>query len=204
MEEDAIPLSLFQIQNYLGYPLRYHFAKKIWGTRLAKAYLRAIRFLRLLPPVLTQEEKEGRMGVVLHQFPNVCAALALEQLRSLTALNDHRRRLTAYYLKSAEEKGWQAPTGVKDARALQKFPLYVSDAQGIRQRLKREQVYLDDGWCNAVVNPSSVHEEAAGYIRGTCPTAEDIAKHILTLPTHPTMTEEQARYLVHALGSLLG
>ncbi len=204
MEETAVPFSFWQIQNYLGYPLRYHFAKMLWGMRLAKVYLQAIRFFRLLPPVLTQEEKEGRMGVVLHQLPNACAALVLEQLRSLPLLNEHRRRLTAYYMKSAEEKGWQAPMGVKDARALQKFPLFVKDAVAIRAKLKSEEVYLDDGWAGAVVNPPSVHEEAAGYVRGTCPTAEDIAKHILTLPTHPTTTEEQARYVVHALGSLLG
>ncbi len=204
MEEGAVVLSHWQILNYLGYPLRYHFAKMIWGTKLAKAYLQAIRLLRLLPAVLTQEEKEGRMGVLIHRLPNVCAALALQQLRMLSSFNDHRRKLTALYGKSAREHGWQVPSGATGAKALQKFPLFVKDALSVREKLKREHIYLDDGWHSAVINPPSVQGEAAGYLQGSCPLAEDVAAHILTLPTHPTMTEEQAKYLVHALGSLLG
>ena len=143
------------------------------------------------------------MEIIPKKLPNACAALALEQLHSLKTLNDHRRTLTALYKKSAEEQGWQVPSGVNSAVALQKFPLFVKDAAAVRAKLKQEEIYLDDGWNSAVVNPPSVSPESAGYMTGSCPRAEEVTKHILTLPMHPTVTEEQAKYLVHALRSLL-
>ena|SRR3989338_985228 len=203
MEDEAVSFSHFQIMNFLGYPLRYRFAKMIWRTGLAKAYLHALRSFKLLPPVLTNNEKEGRMEIIPKKLPNACAALALEQFRSLQILNDHRRTLTALYQKSAEEQGWHFPSGIAQAIALQKFPLFVKDAAAVRAKLKQEEIYLDDGWNSAVVNPPSVSPESAGYMTGSCPRAEEVTKHILMLPTHPTVTSEQAKYLIHALVSHL-
>jgi len=45
--------------------------------------------------------------------------------------------------------------------------------------------------------------EEASYRPGSDPRAESSAQQILNLPTHPTMTKEQARMLVDKLRNLL-
>lgn len=207
IEKSADDLPLFRIINLMNYPLRYAFAKWLWkfpfGASPAKAYLRWLKMMGLLPPVYEEGEKEGKMLIRFHRIPNVCAAFALEQLQSLASLNAHRRELARIFADAARSGGWSMPSSALDAPVLQKFTVYARDANSLRATLKHEQIYLDDGWCNAVVNPVTVDQEGAGYAKGMCPTAEDIAKHIVTLPLHPTMTEEQVRYLIHALTSRL-
>lgn len=204
-EKQAQSYSLFRILHFLEYPLRYRFAKWLWnlplGATLAKAYLRWSRISGFLPPVYAPGEKEGKTSIQFHRIPNACATLVLEQFQSLSSLNQSRRSLAKIYIDAAKKGEWSMPHAALNASTLQKFPVYARDAKKLRAELKREQVYLDDGWCGSVVNPPSVNIESAGYMQGMCPVAEDVSRHVVTLPMHPTMTWEQAEYLVHALCS---
>jgi perosamine synthetase len=204
MERSADSLTAWQVLHLIGYPIRYRVAKKIWLKGIARLYLRWAQLFKLLPPVLTQAEKEGKMPITLRRLPNACAILALQQFKHIGDLNAHRRKVGALYKAAANEGGWNVPAGVKEATTLQKFPVFAQEAEKLRMELKREQIYLDDGWCSAVVNPQSVDQEKAGYAPRSCPAAEDVARHIVTLPLHPTMSKEQAKYLIHALRSSLG
>ncbi|MDD3896681.1 MAG: DegT/DnrJ/EryC1/StrS family aminotransferase [Candidatus Peribacteraceae bacterium] len=203
MEARALRRSSWHILNLVGYPLRYACAKMMWPLRLAKAYLHGLRLLRLLPPVLRKQEKAGRAETELFRMPNACAILTLEQLRSLTTINAHRRSIAQLYGAVAQQEHWESPKGALLSPALQKFPLFVKNAESVRQKLKSRQIYLDDGWCGAVVNPRTVNERAVGYCAGSCPNAEDVSQRILTLPTHPTMTRKQAETLLDVLGKML-
>jgi dTDP-4-amino-4,6-dideoxygalactose transaminase len=207
-ENEAAQYSKWQILNLIGYPLRYHFAKWLWrlpgGSNIAKAYLRWAQLMKLLPPVYTKSEKEGKADLRYKKLPNACAILILDQLASLSEFNEHRRKLATFYYQMAKAGDWDYPTGIASSIAPLKFPVYVRQAEKLRRILKREQIYLDDGWCNTVIHPGSAKGDASGYPLGACPVAEDVAQHVVNLPTHPTMTEEQAKYLVHALRSYLG
>jgi dTDP-4-amino-4,6-dideoxygalactose transaminase len=203
MEDDAPSLSAWLTFHYLSYPLRYHFAKMLWKWNLGKPYLQLMRILHLLPPVLTAEEKEGRAQVILHKMPNALAILVSDQLHELPHFNEHRRKLAKLYGAAAKEGGWQLPLELTSATTLQKFPLFVKNSEAIRTQLKKEEIYLDDGWNSSVITPPSVKADAAGYMQGSCPRAEEVVKYLLLLPLHPTMSEEDAEYLQHALSSLL-
>jgi perosamine synthetase len=207
-ESKASHMSMWRIMNLIGYPIRYRFAKWLWrlplGPILAKAYLRWIQKIGFLVPVLTKSEKKGKGNIFLKKIPNACATLALQQLKGLHSINSHRRKISDIYKDAAKKSGWHMPEGTLKSIALQKFPVFARDADGLRRALKGEEVYLDDGWCGAVVNPKGLDQESFGYAEGACPISEDIAKHIVSLPTHPTMNEEQAKYLVHALRFYLG
>jgi len=208
MEKSADPVSRYQVLNLIDYPIRYRFAKWLWrlpfGSVIAKSYLKWISTLGFLPRVLSKSEKEGKMDILPRRIPNACAALALEQLSSIGKLNDQRRKITSIYSEAARAGDWRVPESALESPALQKFPVYARDAEKLRSDLKGEQIYLDDGWCSAIVNPKSVDQEAMGYAAGSCPVAEDVVRHIINLPTHPTVKEEQAKYLVMALRSGLG
>ncbi|MEK7218232.1 MAG: DegT/DnrJ/EryC1/StrS family aminotransferase, partial [Patescibacteria group bacterium] len=82
------------IRHLLLYPLLYAIARPLYGIGLGKAILTAARALRLLVPIVTPGEKEGRQPAALHRIPEPCAALALAALRRITPLNAHRRSLT--------------------------------------------------------------------------------------------------------------
>ena len=203
MEEQAEDHSLWTIMNLINYPLRYATAHAIWKTHLAKIYLRGCQWLHLLPQILTPAEKEGEMSQSLHKMPNACAALALDQLNMLTKLNEQRGTIASIFANAAKQHHWSVIKSILAVHAPQKFPIIVQNAKNVRSKLKQHQIYLDDGWCNAVVNPPTVNQRAVGYERDMCPHAEKISNEILTLPTHPTMSVMQAKRLVKVLAGLL-
>lgn len=210
MEDAAKELSTSHIMRLLLYPLLYALAKRTYGLG-GKVLLALCGKVGLLLPIVGPEEKKGRMNGTLHRLPNACADLALSQLRRVRGLNAHRRMLTAHYLTEGKARGlWRkggeddiVPAGVMEGLPLQKFPLFAEKADNIRRLLKAHGAHLDDGWTGCVICPRMADTEIAGYVQGSDPKAEEVAKSILSLPTHPTMTKKQADALLDALAPLL-
>jgi dTDP-4-amino-4,6-dideoxygalactose transaminase len=159
--------------------------------------------MKMISPVVTVKEKNGYMSPILHRIPNVCAALALFSLQRLPELNRRRRALTAFFLRHGKENDWPLVSAIREHLPLQKFPLFVRDAQEKRRVLKRKNMHLDDGWTGCVVCPDSIDLPATGYEWGDDPQAEKCCKQILSLPTHPTMSLRQAEVLAAEIDGLL-
>lgn len=203
-ERQAKEVSIWSVFRLLEYPSRMaHIVRPLIGWHLAGPILTLWKFFGLFAPVLTEREKQGHMPPHLHRIPNACAALARWQLHMLEHINDHRRMLTKRYLDASTTHGWHALRGISPALPLQKFPLFTEHAALIRATLLRQNIHLDDGWTGCVICPNSCDISATGYLSGTDPAAETAAKSILSVPTHPTMTLDQAHTLIATLDPLL-
>lgn len=203
-ERKAKEVPFVEAVRLLEYPSRMaHIVRPLTGLKLAGPVLALKKLLGLFLPVLSEEEKAGRMPRTLRKMPNACATLARWQLGQLERINDHRRTLTQRYLEAAGRHGWPVFRGIRASLPLQKFPLFVRDAAAIRRSLKSSNIHLDDGWTGCVVCPDSCDLAAAGYKPGSDPKAEAAATGLLSLPTHPTMTTTQADELCTMLSARL-
>jgi dTDP-4-amino-4,6-dideoxygalactose transaminase len=202
-EDHAADLPLTTVIRLLEYPHIYAFARPLYGIGIGKGLLWIAGRLRLLIPILTSDERRGRMDAAVHRIPNVCAALALDQFQRLRTINDHRRMLTRLYAQAFKEKDWPMLDGITPDLPLQKFPLFLENAEAIRRTLKQQNIYLDDGWTGCVICPRTADASAAGYVPGGDPCAEDAARGILSLPTHPGMTPADAHRIVEAIAPFL-
>ncbi len=200
-----------KVARLLWYPLVYGLAKPLYGLRIGKALLKGASLIGLLPKIVSEEEKQGLMPPAVARLPNALAALALDQWRRRGDLNDHRRYLVGRWLEEGRAHGLfgtgrtddPLPRGVQAGLPLQKLPIFIPDAQGVRRALKERNIHLDDGWTTCVVCPASVHLDAVGYEWGKDPEAERRCQQIFSLPTHPTMTDEQLERLLTLLAPLL-
>ncbi|MBI3335992.1 DegT/DnrJ/EryC1/StrS family aminotransferase [Candidatus Peregrinibacteria bacterium] len=177
IEMSAEHRPLLFIKRLLCYPLIYSLARPLYRIGIGKVLLKCAQILGGLVPIVSQKEKNGSMDPRLFKIPNACAALALFDYKRLHEKNDHRRMLTEFYLKEAQKNGWKFPSRITEHMPLQKFPIFVNNADEIRKKLKRRNIHLSDGWEN-------------------CPG-------ILNLPTHPTMSLKQAKNLSSLLTHLL-
>lgn len=204
-EGNAAPLSRLLILRLLCYPLVYIVARPLYGIGLGKPLLWLARRVGALVPILTREEKQGKMAPAFHRLPNACAALTLEELKRLKEINDHRRALTAFYLSqlTAHSSQLSIPKSVHPSLPLQKFPVFLRGAEEIRRALKQKNIHLQDGWSGCAICPPGSPLAEVKYEAGADPKAESAAEMILSLPTHPTMTEKQARALCEILGNLM-
>ena len=202
IEKRAAHLPLFTIGRLLLYPCWYVLARPLYTLGIGKVILVLARKLGLLLPYVTHAEKAGEMSPTLHKLPNACAALAFTQLNKLSKINGHRRALTMLYLQAAKKNNWHYPKGITEDMPLQKFPIFVAKADELRAKLKQQHIYLEDGWSGAVVCPRSSNQQAANYQIGDCPVAEKSGKTIVNLPTHPGMSNANARAMIRLLLTL--
>ncbi|MBT3292732.1 aminotransferase class I/II-fold pyridoxal phosphate-dependent enzyme [Candidatus Peregrinibacteria bacterium] len=200
-ENQANQLSSYTIFRLLFYPCIYVIAKQFYGLGIGKALLVLFRKVGALMPYVSKDEKQGHMSPMINKLPNACSALALKQIKQLQKINNHRRKLTEYYLNESKELNLDYPQNITNNMPLQKFPIFIDDADLIRQQLKSKNVYLDDGWTGSAVCPRSSNLSAANYEKNSCTVAEQCAINILSLPTHPTMKIKQAKRLMRLLSS---
>ncbi len=204
IERTAPHLPFWHVVKLLEYATRMNsIVRPLSGTFLFRPVVGLLNRLGFLVPVVTEEEKKGRMSPIIHKIPNVCASLALYSLRKLKILNERRRLLANFFRHRAVQKGWPMLEGIAQDLPLQKFPLFVENAEKIRETLKKDNIHLDDGWTGCVICPDSVKPFDAGYEWGADPVAEAACLQILSLPTHPTMTIMEAERLARRLDSLL-
>ncbi|OGJ58525.1 hypothetical protein A3D11_02835 [Candidatus Peribacteria bacterium RIFCSPHIGHO2_02_FULL_49_16] len=173
----------------LLYPLIYSFARPLYGIGIGKMFLWLCGKLGLLVPIMTNNEKKGHMVMTFHEIPNAIAGIAVAQFQKLQLINDHRRILTQLYLQACKDNNWKTLDGITEDLPLQKFPLFIQNADSIRNQFKKYNIHLHDGWTGCTIITESVH-------------AKTIEKHILNLPTHPTMTNKQAQKLIRSLKNI--
>ncbi len=202
-QSHATHVPLLHVRAYLCYPLAYAITRPLIPLGIGKAMLRILRTIGMLLPIVRQEEKDGHQPLLLEKLPNGCAYLALKHLQRLKEINDHRRMLTNFYLEHARHSGWLPLGAIRPDLPLQKFPMFMTGAETIRKSLKAKNIYLDDGWTGCVICPIDSDEQAAGYAEGSDPIAEDTCERILSLPTHPTMSMEQAEWLCRELDAII-
>lgn len=200
LESDAIDCSWCEVATLLTYVPRMAFiVRPLAFSGLQKPILAILNALGLFSPILTDDERDGHMSPLLRKLPNACATLALHSLSKLRTINDHRRMLTAFYLKHGKQKNWPILTGIRSDLPLQKFPLFVSQAKKKRAELRKHNIHLDDGWTGCVVCPDTVEIDETGYESGSDPEAERACMAILSLPTHPTISRKQAEVLAEKI-----
>ncbi|MBU0457890.1 aminotransferase class I/II-fold pyridoxal phosphate-dependent enzyme [Patescibacteria group bacterium] len=194
----AEQLSYFTILRLLSYPFIYFIARPFYGLFFGKALLFSLKKIGWMVPILTDKEKEGDQSPIPCHLPNACAYLALTQLKKLKKLNDHRRKLTKVYLDQYSNTRI-FPSQITTDLPLQKFPLFIHNADEIRSKLKQKNIHLSDGWTGCVVCPEGIDLDPTNYTPGSDPMAEAACEKIMSLPTHPSMSRKQAKKLIKVL-----
>lgn len=145
--------SSFWIFQQLFHPIAFAIILPLYRVGLGKVILVLLQRLGLLSFPQIYEMKK---------YPNALAILLLNQLKKLPRYTKQREEAVHLY-------GGQGP--------LLRFPMRVSDPTAVASRAKKKGILLGN-WYHHVVDPTPV-----SYIPGSCPNAEEAAKHIINLPT---------------------
>ena len=124
---------------------------------------------------------------------SIMAAIALVQLRCLDKDNAYRRQIVKWY-----EEGFSAygdkiklvrkPEGCESAHHL--FQIIVDDREGLMTYLNQNEIFP------GVHYVSNTDYKMYAYAKGTCPYAEYISEHVLSLPLHLHLTYHDIRFII--------
>lgn len=186
------------IFQQLLHPVAFSLILPLYNSfSVGKILLVGLQKMHLLSFPVSSEEKRGRFQPALvTRFPNALAVLALEQVEKLHRYNQRRKEIARYYLDKADELHLRL--AYKKNIAFLRFPIFMKHAATVREYFRQSKIYLGDWYAN-VIDPRDSNFLAVGYVRGSCPNAEEAARTIVNLPTYPVMTD----YDVHSVLDVL-
>jgi len=184
--------------RYLFKLLIYHALTEPRLHRLARAAYEALGEAQPLPRPTSANELRGGWDSELEQrLSNAQAAVGLRQLHRLDANLLHRRAIAACYAALLARSGFNTPTlPAEAAPSWVRYPLTVTD-RSAAVRASHPHVVLGT-WFTSVLE-EAVTPADGEYVAGSCPQAEHAAQHLVNLPTHRRVREEDTAALVDAL-----
>ncbi len=151
-----------------------------------------------LPQPTTNQETHGRRPANYEQsFSNAQAALGLRQLGRLETNVAHRRATALAYAERLSELGFAVPHPPAKAQpAFVRYPVWVKDPE-MTKRVATRYATLGT-WFSSVLE-EAVSPACGDYEAGSCPRAEEAARHLINLPTNPRVRAQDVETIILAV-----
>jgi dTDP-4-amino-4,6-dideoxygalactose transaminase len=122
----------------------------------------------------------------------IMAAIGLVQLKYLDRNNARRREIVAMYDKAFENnpklKIIKAPN--TDECSFHIYELVVPDREGLLGALAEHDIY------GGVHYRDNTEYSMYTYAKGTCPKAHEMSEHLITLPLHMWLTDDEVQQII--------
>ena len=186
--KNQIKLRLFQfIFNYFN----FHPVLSIWFKDIA-SMIRSLFGLQIqnmnIQELSCVEPADHNV-----RMPNAMATLGIRQMEYIDQYANHRRFIAGIYnqILKTHLKVTQQSNDIQNAYL--RYPILVlQNRDKILKKTYQCGIQLGE-WFNNVIHPCGVPLDKLKYIHGSCPQAEKVAGKVLNLPTHPSVSEKDAK-----------
>jgi dTDP-4-amino-4,6-dideoxygalactose transaminase len=197
-QQGCTRLSAWQTFRYILKLVLYHGMTEPHIHQYTRATYEFFGKRNPLPQPTTDEEIYGKRPTIYEQrLSNAQAALGLRQLLRLEANVAHRRAIAAAYRQWLSAYGFRVPVPpAKADPAFVRYPVWVEDP-ALTVCVARRRATLGT-WFSSVLEEADT-PSCGDYEMGSCPRAEEAARHLVNLPTNPRVNEQDVEAIVSAL-----
>ncbi|WP_342559383.1 UDP-4-amino-4,6-dideoxy-N-acetyl-beta-L-altrosamine transaminase [Metasolibacillus sp. FSL K6-0083] len=139
-----------------------------------------------------------------YRMTDLQAALGISQMSKLDAFLQRRKEVASLYTEKLKDvEGIQVPfqlEGVESGWHLYMIQLEHANRKQIFEAMRAANIGVHVHYLPVYWHP---YYQQLGYDRGICPIAEDWYEKALTLPIHPSLTNEEIDYVIKTLLSLI-
>ncbi len=134
-----------------------------------------------------------------YRMTDIAAAIGIEQLKKLPYFNVKRRQNAEYLTRNLRNVEGIICPDIVDGHVFHQYTIRITP----EYPLTRDQVLevlKEKGIGSAVFYPVPIHQQKAypEYAHQSLPIAERLAQEVISLPVHPSLTEEELRKIVAA------
>lgn len=116
--------------------------------------------------------------------------------RKIEAIISHRTMLQKIYEEYLQKMNWPVLNDSVDSEpVLVRYPIRVKRKLQVLDDAYRDHIELGS-WFDSPLHPRETPLERYGYIKGTCPEAEQAAREVVNLPLHMRITPKHAETIV--------
>jgi len=190
--------SYFWIKQQLLHPILMNWLVLPTYSILGKYLLLLFQRLKILSKAVHWKEKRGKKpGYFPKRMPNALAILALNQFKKLERFNNHRKELSSFYRRELKElSSFELPPDLEQIYL--RFTIKHPKAHEIIKKAWSNNLLIGD-WYTSPIAPYDTKLDKMGYVSGSCPNAEKLAKETLNLPTHINISEKEAQEIINFL-----
>lgn len=171
------------------YPMLTFLIRRTFDFGIGKVLLKLSRITGLIQTPLA--------GVsYARDLPNQYAQLALFHIACLKEQIAHRQEIYKIYQEAGLRFGVDFPSSYL------RFPMWVDDPTDFGKKLSTFNFHITDRWYRQAVDIGTL-SVTSRYQNGSCPKAEELASHIVNLPTHINISTFQAQQLVFVIKNVL-
>jgi perosamine synthetase len=182
--------------RYLIKLVSYHFLTEPHVHRYSRSIYELVGERHPLPrPTLSEELRGLRPPRYEQRLGNGQAAVGLRQLTGLEANLAHRRQIAGAYRERLADRGVRGPR-IDSEPAFVRYPVWVEDRAAAERAVSPHAVL--GTWFTSVLE-EALEPGYGEYEHGSCPRAEAAAKHLVNLPTHPRVRDQDVDAIVAAL-----
>jgi perosamine synthetase len=190
--------SYYWILQQIVHPILFTLLLPFYTCGLGKILIVFFQKIKLLSfPVYIQEKQGERSPNFPTKYPNVLSTLLLRQLIKLDILNKHRQKCADYYRSGMEKLRIQLPVHKKGSIYL-RYNILSGNAERIYRRAKLSNILLGR-WYSHVIDPKGVNFEKIGYMKGSCPKAEEYAGKSINLPTYQAIKNKDMDKIIQII-----
>jgi perosamine synthetase len=197
IQQELADAPLIWIKQQLLHPILFSLILPLYGRfGIGQALLVASQKLGLLSKALEPQEKRGgKPRHLTYRFPGALALLLEHQLSKLDRYTERRRRAARTYQVGLQNIPGQAQPLPQTEPSWLRFPLRVKNPAALHRAARRQRIQLGD-WYDTPLAPADCDPAAFGYQSGSCPRAEQTARHIINLPTYPRLKESELQEVI--------
>lgn len=169
------------IKNLL-YNILWYIARKTYDIKIWKVIMYLSKKFKLIPAIITKNEKNCNFKKLNYKLPNSLAYLARKELKNIENINNHRIKIANTYKKKLP---LESVDSIKFAKNIYFwYPVFSSNIDTIISKYRKKNIYLWNYWSGSNIVPWWTNKENCFYTPWTCPKAEEISKKILIFPNH--------------------
>lgn len=139
-----------------------------------------------------------------YRMTDIQAALGLSQIKKLDSLIDRRREIASIYTEAFKKiPGIIIPEQLPDTESgwhLYMIQLKDANRNRVFDKMRDANIGVHVHYIPVYWHP---YYQNLGYKRGICPIAEEWYERALTLPIHPSLTNDQISYIINTLKNLI-
>ncbi|OIO19539.1 MAG: hypothetical protein COY69_00680 [Candidatus Magasanikbacteria bacterium CG_4_10_14_0_8_um_filter_32_14] len=187
------------LQNLFNFPV-FYIGKMMYDIVLGKIFLAIAQKIGLTSKIIYKKEKSCvKLKFYPAKYPNSLAKILLNQLDKLDEMNKHRQEIAHIYDKLLDSNKMQKPS-VSDDNIFLRYTILVENPEELIKMAKKHKIILGN-WYDSVIAPKDkdINMSKTGYINGSCPNAEKLAKLTVNLPTNKNITYNQAKKIAELI-----
>ncbi|MEA2054916.1 MAG: DegT/DnrJ/EryC1/StrS family aminotransferase [Candidatus Thermoplasmatota archaeon] len=132
-----------------------------------------------------------------YRMTDIAAAIGIEQLKKLPKFNERRKENAKYLNKKLDEmKGIETPYALKNVEHVyHQYTIKCKDREKLIQKLKENGI----GYGIYYPKPLHSYKHLKGFAHDDLKNSEEVAKEVISLPVHPSLTKDDLEKIVEAI-----